>query len=419
MAYVESRYQSYAPPSSMYPQQYYQQQQQQQQQSMAAKAYAYPAAAAPMSAPSSSRQQQQLALPSKLEFFDATTLLTFMSSLPSPTQLLTVTDLRITLPSSSPSSPSRAQIAMAIHLMLRYTHNLTSLNLSWTESPSSVLTAVSFRLTSFSSTLFVDATVISFLESQPTIRTLELGGWGAHLPPQGTHPSNYSSYGPAPPMLTPTALPALVEFTGHAEVAAQLAQGGRPIQAVHLISGLPSPLLTPGSAALSAEWREIMSGLAGSSMGIRSLSVVGMERFGLEMLAEVGRHLHDLDYLFVRVARPLAGSVSDAFRWEHWKNYLLPLAQIEQIDIELFDASAASSNSSAYPAFAPITLPSLAHIQSWQNTCPLLANVTVAVADIVRGRTGELCDWEWRGGRHARGAELRWVEKVSGASSRG
>lgn len=256
--------------------------------------------------PSASSSRQQ-ALPSTLEFFDATTLLTFMSSLPSPSQLLSVTTLRIELPSTSSIARQQVgQVAMGVHLMLRYTHNLEHLYLQWADAPSSVLTGTSFRLASFSSTLFIDATVIQFLEIQSSIRTLELGGWGAHLPPSSVSPASYSQYPPAPPMLAPTALPAITEFTGHAEVAAQLAAGGRPLQAVHLISGLPT---SGSSSALSAEWREIMSGLAASPMGVRSLSVVGIERFGLEMLAEIGRQMHDLDYLFLRVQRPSSSSV--------------------------------------------------------------------------------------------------------------
>lgn len=250
---------------------------------------------------------QREALPATLTFTDPTTLLTFMSSLASPSQLLSVNTLHIVLPSSTSLARQQVgQVAMGVHLMLRYTHNLEHLHLQWADAPSSVLTGTSFRLTTFSSTLFIDGTVISFLEAQNNIRKLDLGAWGAHLPPSTAAPTSYAQYPPAPPMLSPTALPALAEFTGHAEVAAQLAAGGRPLQTVNLISGLPA---STSSSSLTAEWREIMSGLSGSLAGIRSLSVVGIERFGLEMLAEIGRHLHDLDYLFLRVHRPSNSAV--------------------------------------------------------------------------------------------------------------
>ena len=258
-------------------------------------------------APKQASSQREV-LPSTLTFTDPTTLLTFMSSLASPSQLLTVTTLQIVLPSSTSLARQQVgQVAMGVHLMLRYTHNLEHLYLQWADAPSSVLTGTSFRLTTFSSTLFIDGTVISFLDAQSSIRKLDLGAWGAHLPPSSSSaPSSYGQYPPAPPMLSPTALPALAEFTGHAEVAAQLAAGGRPLQAVNLISGLPA---STSSSTSTAEWREVMSGLAASPIGIRSLSVVGLERFGLEMLAEIGRHLHDLDYLFLRVQRPANSSV--------------------------------------------------------------------------------------------------------------
>jgi hypothetical protein len=258
-------------------------------------------------APKQASSQREV-LPSTLTFTDPTTLLTFMSSLASPSQLLTVNTLHIVLPSSTSLARQQVgQVAMGVHLMLRYTHNLEHLYLQWADAPSSVLTGTSFRLTTFSSTLFIDGTVISFLDAQSSIRKLDLGAWGAHLPPSSSAaPNSYAQYPPAPPMLAPTALPALAEFTGHAEVAAQLAAGGRPLQTVNLISGLPA---STSSSTSTAEWREIMSGLAGSPIGIRSLSVVGLERFGLEMLAEIGRHLHDLDYLFLRVQRPANSSV--------------------------------------------------------------------------------------------------------------
>jgi hypothetical protein len=343
--------------------------------------------------PSSQRE----ALPATLTFTDPTTLLTFMSSLASPSQLLTVNTLHIVLPSSTSLARQQVgQVAMGVHLMLRYTHNLDHLYLQWADAPSSVLTGTSFRLTTFSSTLFIDGTVISFLEAQSNIRKLDLGAWGVHLPPSSSTPASYTQY-PAPPMLSPTALPSLAEFTGHAEVAAQLAAGGRPLQAVNLISGLPASTSSP---TVTAEWREIMGGLAGSPIGIRSLSVVGLERFNLEMLAEIGRHLHDLDYLFLRVQRPT--NSTDVFRWEYWKNYILPLANLEQIDVELFDSSATSSSSR--PG-ATVTLPSVAHIQQWHNTCPLLASVAVSTASAAQGRTAELCAWEWK--------NLRWVDKAA------
>lgn len=227
---------------------------------------------------------------------------------------------------------------MGVHLLLRYVHNLTALHLSWADAPSSVLTGTSFRLHTFASNMYVDGTVIQFLEAQTSLRTLELGAWGAHLPPSS---SSYSAvqYPPAPPMLAPTALPALAEFTGHAEVAAQLAAGGRPIQAVNLISGLPSSAGGSSSSVVTQEWREIMRGLSSSPMGVRSLSVVGIEHFGLEMLAEIGRHLHDLDYLFLRVQRPASASVRLSFSCSLRSNFLtflllsghLPLRALEEL----------------------------------------------------------------------------------------
>jgi len=51
------------------------------------------------------------------------------------------------------------QVAMGVHLMLGYTHNLDHLYLRWADAPSSVLTGTSFRLTTFSSTLFIDGTI--------------------------------------------------------------------------------------------------------------------------------------------------------------------------------------------------------------------------------------------------------------------
>lgn len=301
MPYSEDRY--YAPAMMA------QSKQQQQQQQPQSSAYHTPSVLRPST-------MRQPPLPAKLEFYDATTLLTFMSSLASPSQLLSVSTLHIQLGGGNSSTTTIArqqvgQVAMGVHLMLRYTHNLEHLYLQWADSPSSVLTGTSFRLTTFSSTLFVDGTVIQFLEAQSSIRVLELGGWGAHLPPSSSTAYN-QQYPPAPPMLAPTALPALAEFTGHAEVAAQLASGGRPLQSVHLISGLPSSSSSSSSSSsrVTAEWREIMSGLAASPIGVQSLSVVGIERFGLEMLAEIGRHLHDLDYLFLRVQRPASSSSS-------------------------------------------------------------------------------------------------------------
>lgn len=289
---------------------------------------------------------RQPPLPSTLEFYDASILLTFMSSLASPSQLLSVTTLRIELPSGSSTARQQVgQVAMGVHLMLRYTHNLEHLYLHWADAPSSVLTGTSFRLQTFSSPTFVDGTVVAFLEAQSNIRSLELGAWGAHLPPPNTHPSSYASYQypPAPPMLSPSALPSLTEFTGHAEVASQLAAGGRPLTAVHLISGLPSSAYTPNSAQLMAEWREVMSGLAASPFGVRNLSVVGVERFGLEMLAEIGRQMHDLDYLFVRVQKPMTAAQAVRSHFTHSLGFMtemlipndsighLPLRALEEL----------------------------------------------------------------------------------------
>lgn len=249
---------------------------------------------------------------STLAFTDAHTLLTYMSTLPSPSVLLSVSTLSITLPPSSSSSSSlpRAQIGqvtMAIHLMLRYAHGLSSLTLDWPDCPSSVLTGTSFRLSSFTSNMYyIDSTVIAFLESQTSLRALDLPAWGAHLAPRGSSIQQMN----APPMLAPAALPALEEFTGHAEVAAQLASAGRPLQYIHLTSGLPLP--SPSSGALMAEWREIMCGLAGSGspMGIRELVVDGLERTGLlECVAEIGRQMRDLEVLRLKVRRSTSTGV--------------------------------------------------------------------------------------------------------------
>jgi hypothetical protein len=270
--------------------------------------------------------QYQQQLPAQLTFTDPTTLLNFMSTLPSPQALLAITSLTISFQPFMLSRQMVHQVGMGVHLLLRYTHNLTHLTLDWADAPSSVLTGTSFRLRAFASPILVDATVIAFLEAQPLLQTLTLGAWGAHLPPYGvifpassgahTDASNSSFYGsfypsadfsmlaPTPPILSPTALPHLAEFTGHAEVASQLAAGGRPLQSVHLTSGLPQPSSVIGSAAATTGWREIFGGLGESPAGIRSLEVGPLVGgFGLEMLAEIGRHLHDLDYLYVRVRK--------------------------------------------------------------------------------------------------------------------
>lgn len=88
------------------------------------------------------------------------------------------------------------------------------------------------------------------------------------------------------------------------------------------------------------------------------------------------------------------------FRFEHWKNYLTTLANLEHIDIELVESS--SSQPSSYSTFV---LPTPTHVSTWQRSCPLLSSVSVSVSQGQgQGQTMDLVMWEWKGSK--------WVDRV-------
>lgn len=186
---------------------------------------------------------------------------------------------------------------------------------------------------------------------------------------------------------------------------------------MRLTSGFPASSRSPTAAI---EWREIMSGLKGSPLGVRHLTIVGLENFGLEVLAEIGRHLLYIESLSLRIQRTNTVSVGpllvlgarmrltdpssqDILRWGHWKSYILTLANLEHIDIELVDSSPASS--AVYPyLYAPVILPTQAQIRDWHSTSPMLLSISVSTLDASLEKTGYLCAWEWM--------NLRWVDRA-------
>jgi len=177
--------------------------------------------------------------------------------------------------------------------------------------------------------------------------------------------------------LTSSSLPHLAEFIGHADVASQLASS-RPLKAVSITSGFDT-------STTGEDWREIMSGLGESTHWLSHLSVGPLPTFSLEMLAAVGRHLQALETLHISVERyPYSQEV---FHWDHWKNYVLPLVELESIEVEMTDTT---------PKY-PINLPTSDHLYAWHRTCPLLKDV------IVKRANGDVViHWRWHG--------LKWAK---------
>ncbi|KAF9507185.1 hypothetical protein BS47DRAFT_338430 [Hydnum rufescens UP504] len=335
-------------------------------------------------------------VPSALLFDDPAVLLNFVSSLSSPDQLLNVTSLRVQFNFACDRRQSaHHNIVTGISILVRHCSSLQVLSLYWEGLPSSVLSGASFSLSTFQSWMVVDVNTINFLNSQPELRTLDLKEWGRHLPPR--HPGSTASsssavrrraMAPEPPSLAPGALPNLVEFSGHAEVASQLA-AGRPLQVVTLSEGFDA-------GTTGEEWREIMAGLGQSTHWVSNLSVATLETFSLEMLAEIGRHLHALETLRLRVHR--APYVSELFHWDHWKNYVLPLVELEHIEIELVeDWRMQSQTLTAHPVAC--NLPTIDHIRQWHRTCPMLLSASVRISG-----GPKLIHWEWR--------NLSWIDRL-------
>ncbi|KAF8338730.1 uncharacterized protein EI90DRAFT_3117820 [Cantharellus anzutake] len=316
-------------------------------------------------------------LPPSLAFNDAESLLAFIESLTSPKQLGSVSSFAINF--SFPCDtrqPKHHNLVMGISVLLRHLVHLSELTLNWEGIPSSVFNTATVNLTYFESNVEVDDTVISFLNVQREITFLDLKNWGAHLPPRSGSTSSKKTY-PIPIELAPSSLPHLAEFVGHAEVASQLASS-RPLKAVSLKSGLDAHMS-------GDDWREIMSGLGESTHWVSHLSIGPLPTFSLEMLASVGRHLQALETLHVAIQRyPYSQEV---FHWDYWKNYVLPLVELESVEVEMVDTT---------PKY-PINLPTIDHLQSWHRTCPLLREVTVkrANGDIV-------IQWRWEG--------LKWTK---------
>ena len=245
-------------------------------------------------------------VPTDLSFEDPNVFLSFISSLSSPTQLLTVKTFHIQFdtPFEPRSYPHHNSLFTGLSVLLRHLHNLRELTLNWDNCPSSVLNGTSFRLQVFESWMRVDNGTIAFLDAQRDIRVLELKEWGSHLAP--LHPYTRSAgsssratrrltTAPIPPNLAPHALPNLIEFSGHAEVAAQLVPG-RPVQVVNFTEGFE-----PGTTG--EEWREMLRGLEGSTAWIGTLSIATLETFSLDMLAAIGQHCQALEFLYLRVVR--------------------------------------------------------------------------------------------------------------------